>query len=274
VLFLGLPPAYESEGYDRTHMDLPPHQIELLHAVADANPRLVVVLSNGSAVTMDPWHDRVDAIVEAWLPGQAGAGAVVDVLLGRVNPSGKVAETFPLALEDTPSYVTWSGERGTVVYGEGVFIGYRWYDALRRAVRYPFGHGLSYTTFEYTDLAVTDDVRVSCTVTNTGARAGSEVVQLYVGDPDAAVRRPVRELRGFEKVTLEPGDSTRVTFELSARDFAYWDIVAGAWRREGGEFVLEVGASSRDIRLRTSIELPDDPAVPPLVPDEKLLDRP
>jgi beta-glucosidase len=244
-----------------------------------------VVLSNGAAVTMDPWHDRVDAIVEAWLPGQAGAGAVVDVLLGRVNPSGKVAETFPLAQADAPGYVTWTGERGTVLYGEGVFIGYRWYDALRRAVRYPFGHGLSYTTFAYTDLdvQVTDAdagaVRVSCTVTNTGVRAGREVVQLYVGDPDAAVRRPVRELRGFEKITLEPGESAHVIFDLDSRDFAYWDVAAdrgdgrhGAWRREGGEFVIEVGASSRDLRLRTSIELPDDPELAALVPDEALLE--
>ncbi|MFI5889607.1 beta-glucosidase [Actinoplanes sp. NPDC051513] len=285
VVFAGLPLAFEQEADDRTTLALPADQIALLGRLADlrerTGARLVVVLSNGAAVTMDPWHDRVDAIVEAWLPGQAGAGAVVDVLLGRVNPAGKVAETFPLALEDTPGYVTWTGERGTVLYGEGVFIGYRWYDALRRAVRYPFGHGLSYTTFEYADLDVetADAVRVSCTVTNTGARAGREIVQLYVGDPDAAVRRPVRELRGFEKVTLEPGESTRVCFDLAGRDFAYWDVAAdrgdgryGAWRREGGEFVIEVGASSRDIRLRTGIELPDDPGLAPLVPDERLLE--
>ncbi|GAA1889970.1 beta-glucosidase family protein [Asanoa iriomotensis] len=289
VAFAGLPLAFEQEADDRTTLALPADQVALIERLADLRERtgaaLVVVLSNGAAVTMDPWHDRVDAIVEAWLPGQAGAGAVVDVLLGRVNPSGKVAETFPLSLEDTPGYVTWTGERGTVLYGEGVFIGYRWYDALRRAVRYPFGHGLSYTTFRYTnlDVQVTDAdagvVRVSCTVTNTGARAGREVVQLYVGDPDAAVRRPVRELRGFEKITLEHDESARVTFDLESRDFAYWDIAAdtgngryGAWRREGGEFVIEVGASSRDIRLRTSIALPDDPGLAPLVPDEELLD--
>jgi beta-glucosidase len=286
VAFAGLPLAFEQEADDRTTLALPADQVALIGRLADLRERtgaaLVVVLSNGAAVTMDPWHDRVDAIVEAWLPGQAGAVAVVDVLLGRVNPSGKVAETFPLALADTPGYVTWTGERGTVLYGEGVFIGYRWYDALRRAVRYPFGHGLSYTTFTYTnlDVHVTDAgaVRVSCTVTNTGARAGREVVQLYVGDPDAAVRRPVRELRGFEKITLERDESARVTVDLDSRDFAYWDVAAdpgdgryGAWRREGGEFVIEVGASSRDIRLRTSIELPDDPGLAPLVPDEELL---
>ncbi|HEY0530265.1 MAG TPA: glycoside hydrolase family 3 C-terminal domain-containing protein [Actinoplanes sp.] len=274
VVFAGLPLAFEQEADDRTTLALPADQIELIGRLAGLPAKLVVVLSNGAAVTMDPWHDRVDAIVEAWLPGQAGAGAVVDVLLGRVNPSGKVAETFPLALEDTPGYVTWTGERGTVLYGEGVFIGYRWYDALRRAVRYPFGHGLSYTTFEYSELevSVTDTVTVSCTVTNTGTRAGREVVQLYVGDPDAAVRRPLRELRGFDKVALSPGESTRVDFPLSSRDFSYWDVAADAWRLEGGDFTIEVGASSRDIRLHTTITLPDDPTVPPLVPDEKLLE--
>jgi beta-glucosidase len=287
VVFAGLPLAFEQEADDRTTLALPTDQVALIGRLADLRERtgaaFVVVLSNGAAVTMDPWHDRVDAIVEAWLPGQAGAGAVVDVLLGRVNPSGKLAETFPLVVEDAPGHVTWTGERGTVLYGEGVFIGYRWYDALRRAVRYPFGHGLSYTTFTYTDLDVAADavagaVRVSCTVTNTGAVAGREVVQLYVGDPEAAVRRPVRELRGFEKVALSPGESTRVTFDLDSRDFAYWDVAAdrgdgrfGGWRREGGEFVIEAGASSRDIRVRTSIDLLDDPGLAPLVPDEDLL---
>ncbi|MBL7253014.1 glycoside hydrolase family 3 C-terminal domain-containing protein [Actinoplanes sp. LDG1-01] len=278
VVFAGLPLAFEQEADDRTTLALPADQAELLRRLGELPAPLVVVLSNGAAVTMDPWHDRADAIVEAWLPGQAGAGAVVDVLLGRVNPSGKVAETFPLAVEDTPGYVTWTGERGTVLYGEGVFIGYRWYDALRRPVRYPFGHGLSYTSFAYGELdvdlidAAAGAVRVSCTVTNTGRVAGREVVQLYVGDPDAAVRRPERELRGFEKVALEPGESTRVVFELSSRDFAYWDVAVDDWRREGGEFTIEVGASSRDPRLRATIELPDDPRIAPLVPDEALLD--
>jgi beta-glucosidase len=288
VAFVGLPLAFEQEADDRTTLALPADHVALLGRLADLRERtgaaLVVVLSNGAAVTMDPWHDRVDAVVEAWLPGQAGAAAVVDVLLGRVNPSGKLGETFPLAVEDTPSHLTWTGERGTVFYGEGVFIGYRWYDALRRQVRYPFGHGLSYTTFAYSDLevVVTDadagTVEVRCTVTNTGPVAGPEVVQLYVGDPDAAVRRPVRELRGFEKVPLEPGASAVVAFTLGNRDFAYWDVATdrgdgrfGAWRREGGEFVVEVGASSRDVRLRTTVELPDDPSLPPLVPDEDLL---
>jgi beta-glucosidase len=289
VAFVGLPLAFEQEADDRTTLALPADQVALLIRLADLREEtgaaLVVVLSNGVAVTMDTWHDRVDAIVEAWLPGQAGAGAVVDALFGRINPSGKIAETFPLALEDTPGYVTWTGERGTVLYGESVFIGYRWYDALRRDVRYPFGHGLSYTTFSYDHMeaAVVDAtagaVRVSCTVTNTGPVAGSEVVQLYVGDPDAAVRRPVRELRGFEKVALEPGESVLVAFSLESRDFAYWDVATergggrlGAWRREGGEFRIEIGSSSRDVRLHASLRLPDDPSIPALIPDAELLD--
>lgn len=288
LAFVGLPLAFEQEADDRTTLALPSDQVALLGRLADLRERtgaaLVVVLSNGAAVTMDPWHDRVDAILEAWLPGQAGAGAVVDVLLGRTDPGGRLSETFPLAVEDGPGYVTWTGERGTVRYGEGVFIGYRWYDALRRAVRYPFGHGLSYTTFEHRDLDVrvldpgAGEVEVSCTVVNTGARAGTEVVQVYVADPEAAVRRPVRELRGFVKVALDAGAGTRVTVRLTGRDFAYWDVAtergdggSGAWRREGGTFLVEVGASSRDIRLRAEIALPDDPTLPPLVPDADLV---
>jgi beta-glucosidase len=234
---------------------------------------------------MDPWHDRVDAIAEAWLGGQGVGTAVADALFGRTNPSGKTSESFPIAVEDTPGFPNRVGERGTVLYGEGVFIGYRWYDALRRSVRYPFGHGLSYTSFSYSDLTVdvvdaeAGSVIVAATVQNSGDRAGAEVVQLYVGDPDAEVHRPVRELRGFEKVRLEPGEAARVSFALENRDFAYWDAAAvrtdgrtGLWRREGGEFRVEVGASSRDIRLSASIELPDDPEIPPLVPDAELID--
>ncbi|WP_439901385.1 beta-glucosidase family protein [Microbacterium azadirachtae] len=289
VVFAGLPLSYEQEANDRDTLALPADQVALIQRMADVrektDARLVVVLSNGSPVTMDPWHDRVDAVLEAWLGGQAVGSAVADVLFGRTNPSGKLAETFPLALEDTPGFPNWLGERGTVLYGEGVFIGYRWYDALRREVLYPFGHGLSYTTFGYSDLHVdfvdaeAGRVAVTCTVTNTGDVAGQEIVQLYVGDPDAEVQRPLRELRGFEKVKIEAGESTRVRFELMNRDFAYWDSAAvrpdgktGLWRREGGEFRIEVGASSRDIRLSESIILSDDPSIPPLVPDAELLD--
>ncbi|MFF2053503.1 beta-glucosidase [Leifsonia sp. NPDC058194] len=289
VVFAGLPLSYEQEANDRDSLDLPADQVALISRLADVRERtgasLTVVLSNGSPVSLDPWHDRVDAIVEAGLSGQGTGHAVADVLFGRANPSGKLAETYPLAVEDTPGFPNWIGERGTVLYGEGVFIGYRWYDALNRRVRYPFGHGLSYTTFSYGDLSVdvvdaaAARVEVALTVRNDGARAGAEIVQLYVGDPDAEVHRPVRELRGFEKVLIEPGESARVAFSLESRDFAYWDSAAlrpdgrpGLWRREGGEFRIAVGASSRDIRLTAAIELPDDPSIPPLVPDAGLID--
>ncbi|MGN6427422.1 MAG: beta-glucosidase [Leifsonia sp.] len=287
VVFAGLPLSSEQEANDRETLDLPADQVALITRLADVRERtgasLTVVLSNGSPVSMDPWHDRVDGIVEAWLSGQGTGHAVAEVLFGRANPSGRLAETFPCAVEDTPGFPNWIGERGTVLYGEGVFIGYRWYDALHRAVRYPFGHGLSYTTFAYADLDVdvidasAGRVRVALTVTNTGERAGAEIVQLYVGDPDAEVHRPVRELRGFEKVRLEPGASAWVSFDLQSRDFAYWDSAAarhdgrtGLWRREGGDFRIEVGASSRDIRVMAVIRLPDDPDIPPLIPDAAL----
>ncbi|WP_448058581.1 beta-glucosidase [Cellulomonas hominis] len=276
LAYVGLPLSSEVEAADRTTLALPADHVALLDRLAGLDVPVVVVLSAGSAVTMDPWHDRVDAILQTWLPGQAGAGAVVDVLFGRANPSGRLAETFPVALTDTPGYVTFPGERGTVTYGEGVFIGYRWYDTLARAVRYPFGHGLSYTTFAYAglDVTVTDadagDVRVSLTVTNTGDRDGAEVVQVYVGDLAATVHRPVRELKGFAKVHLAAGESRGVEVELVGRDFAWFDVVAGGWRREAGEFRVEVGASSRDIRLVATVTLPDDPTQPPLVPDDRI----
>ncbi|MBN9175229.1 MAG: glycoside hydrolase family 3 C-terminal domain-containing protein [Microbacterium sp.] len=289
VVFAGLPLSFEQEANDRDSLALPPDQVALLTRLAGvrarSGARLVVVLSNGAPITMDPWHDGVDAVLEAWLGGQAVGGAIADALFGRITPSGKTAETFPLAVADTPGQPAWTGERGVVLYGEGVFIGYRWYAALHRGVRYPFGHGLSYTTFAYSDLSVevvdedAAEVTVACTVTNVGVRAGAEIVQLYVGDPEAAVHRPLRELRGFEKRRMAPGESVRVSFRLRNRDFAYWDEAVdrgdgrhGAWRREGGAFRIDVGASSRDIRLTTDIELPDDAALPALIPDAALLE--
>ncbi|MEU4985358.1 glycoside hydrolase family 3 C-terminal domain-containing protein [Streptomyces sp. NPDC021969] len=274
VLFLGLPPSYESEGYDRAHMDLPAHQIALLDAVVDANPRTVVVLSNGSVVTLAPWHDRVPAVLEAWLLGQAGGSAVADLLLGEANPSGKLAETLPLRYEDTPTVGTFPGEFGRVRYAEGPLIGYRWYDTRRLPVAYPFGHGLSYTTFAYSDVCATvrtdgDDPRVdvTLTVTNTGERAGAETVQLYVTDPEASVHRPEQELRAFARVFLEAGRSERVTMTLTRRAFAFWHEIAGRWVVEGGTFGLRLGASSRDIRLETAVELRGDAFTLPLTAD-------
>ncbi len=273
VVFLGLPASFESEGFDRCHMDLPANQLALLAAVAGVHDDVVVVLSNGSVVGMSGWQQQASAILEMWLGGQAAGGAVSDLLLGRANPSGRLAETVPLRLEDNPSYLNFPGEEGHVRYGEGVFAGYRHYDAVAAAVGYPFGHGLSYTTFDYSDLelavsgsAERDDLRaaVALTVTNTGDRAGHEVVQVYVGDPVASVRRPQRELKAFAKVAIDPGERRRVQLSLDGRDFSFWSASARRWRVEGGRFDIAVGASSRDIRLTASVDLAGDGFRPPL----------
>jgi beta-glucosidase len=284
VLFLGLPAAAESEGYDRSSMDLPAPQIALVAAIADANPNLVVVLSNGSVVTLDPWQDRVKAVLEGWLLGQAGGSATADLLTGAVNPSGRLGETIPMRFEDNPAIGNFPGEAGVVRYGEGLLIGYRWYDAHRTAVAYPFGHGLGYTTFSYTDLgtevvedSATPRVVVTATVTNTGDRAGTETVQVYVTDPEAAVHRPEQELRGFARLTLEPGGSQQVRIELDARAFAYWDVSRGRFVVEGGEFGIRVAASSRDVRLVGEVVLAGEALTPPVAIDstvEQLLAHP
>jgi beta-glucosidase len=269
VAFLGLPGADESEGFDRDHMDLPANQTALLARLAEANPRVVVVLANGSAVRLSDWDQHARSVLECWLSGQAAGGAVADLLLGAANPCGRLAETLPLRLEDTPCHLNFPGEAGHVRYGEGVFVGYRGYDALDREVSYPFGHGLSYTTFEYADLQarvsgrVEDGdlvVEVSCRVVNTGSRRGKEVVQLYVGDPEASVARPPRELRAFAKVDLDAGQSETVTFRLQARDLSYWSTLAADWVLEAGAFTLAIGASSRDLRLSATIDV-DGPAL-------------
>jgi beta-glucosidase len=268
VAFLGLPAAAESEGFDRDHMDLPANQTALVARLADANPKLAVVLANGSAVRLSDWDQHAKAVLECWLPGQAAGGATADLLLGVANPSGRLAETLPLRLEDTPSYLNFPGEAGHVRYGEGIFVGYRGYDQLDRQVSYPFGHGLSYTSFDYADLTTNLTGRhqdgdlmvdVACRVTNTGDRRGREVVQLYVGDPQASVARPVRELKAFTKLDLEPGQSTTVSFALTARDLSYWSTRHHDWVLEGGEFELAVGASSRDLRLTTTIDIDAPP---------------
>ncbi|MCF2526160.1 glycoside hydrolase family 3 C-terminal domain-containing protein [Yinghuangia soli] len=274
VVFLGLPASYESEGYDRTHINLPAQQVALLDAVADANPNVVVVLANGSVVTVSPWQDRAKALLEAWLLGQAGGTAIADLLLGTANPSGRLAETIPVKFADNPAVGNFPGSFGTVRYGEGLLIGYRWYDARELPVAYPFGHGLSYTSFEYRDLTasvVADgaEPRVSVTVTvaNTGDRAGTETVQVYVADPEATVHRPEQELRAFARVTLEPGQSETVTLELGRRAFAFWHEAVRTWVVEGGVFDIRVGSSSRDIRAEASVELTGDAVVLPLRAD-------
>jgi beta-glucosidase len=221
-------------------------------------------------VRLSDWEQHARAILECWLSGQAAGGAVADLLLGVANPSGRLAETLPLRLQDNTSYLNFPGEAGHVRYGEGIFVGYRGYDALDFQVSYPFGHGLSYTTFGYADLnaSVTGrpsegdlSVTVTCRVTNTGDRRGKEVVQLYVGDPEASVARPVRELKAFTKVELDPGESTDAGFTLTARDLSYWSTKDNRWVLEGGAFDIALGASSRDLRLTVTVQV-DAPPLP------------
>lgn len=261
VIAAGLPDSYESEGFDRTGIDLPEGHNRLIAAIAAAQPRCAVVLMNGSAVAM-PWAASVPAIVEGWLGGQAGGGALADVLTGRVNPSGKLSESFPVRLEDTPAYLSFPGRDGEAIYGEGVFTGYRYYDAKKVAPLFPFGHGLSYTTFAYTairaDQTQIDDeaaTRVHVTVRNTGKRAGREVVQLYVGERAPRVRRPDRELRHFAKVELAPGEEKTVTFALTRRDFAYWDSRIHDWAVKSGTFDVQAGGSSRVLPLALALDV-------------------
>ena len=265
VLFLGLPDAYESEGYDRTHMKMPAIQEKLLNAVADVQKNTVVVLHNGSPVEM-PWIDRIPAVLEAYLGGQAAGGAVVDLLFGAVSPCGKLAETFPLKLEDNPSYLNFPGFRDEVTYAEGIYVGYRYYDRKKMDVLFPFGHGLTYTTFRYDDLKLTSDtfrpgekLTVSVKVTNTGKMAAKEIVQFYVRPDHAGKDRPVRELKGFGKIFLQPGESGTVTVELDDRSFAYWAEEIHDWFVEGGKYVIEAAASSRDIRLSADVNVENKP---------------
>ena len=267
VVFLGLPARLESEGYDRDDIDLPAAQLDLLDAVVAANAKTVVVRSNCGVVAL-PFAGRVPAILEGWLLGQAGGGATADVLFGDVNPSAKLTETIPLRLEDSPAYLDFPGEFSHVRYGEGLFVGYRWYDARRMEVAFPFGHGLSYTTFAYGDAtaAVTadGDVEVQIAVTNTGDRAGREVVQVYTSLPGGTVQRPVRELKAFASVELQPRETRTVALTVRRADLAYWDVRLDGWVVEGGEYVVEVAASSRDIRSAARVEIAGDEVTVPL----------
>ncbi len=254
VIFAGMPKGYETEGRDRPHMRLPGAQDALIRAVAKVNPRTVVVLNVGAPVEM-PWIDDVPAVVLAYYPGQEGGRAVARVLTGAVNPSGKLPVTFPKRYEDNPTYLTYPGGR-KVYYGEGIFVGYRYYDAKKIEPLFPFGHGLSYTTFAYNDLVlpervkVGEPVEVQVTVTNTGNVAGQEVVQLYVHDEEASLPRPPKELKGFAKIALAPGESKTVRFTLDRRAFAFYDPHNEAWTVEPGAFTVLIGSSSRDIRLK------------------------
>lgn len=255
VVFAGLPDSFETEGCDRDTMALPEDQNALIEAVAAATPNVVVVLHGGSAMEL-PWIQRVKAVLYMHLGGSDVGEATVKLLYGEENPGGRLAETWPLRLEDNPSYLNFPGEEGIVNYAEDIFIGYRYYDKKKMEVLFPFGHGLSYTRFAYSDFALsaetmddTEELLVSCTVQNIGETAGSEVVQLYVGDVESSVRRPVRELKGFERVDLTPGEKKNVSFRLSKRAFAYYEPKIHDWFVENGAFCIEIGASSRDIRL-------------------------
>lgn len=273
VVFLGLAEHQESEGFDREHIELPAEQLDLLAAVVRAQPRTVVVLSHGGVLRLAPVAELAPAVLDGALLGQAGGGAVADVLFGRVNPSGRLGETVPVRLQDTPAYLNFPGENSAVLYGEGLYVGYRWYDARDMEVAFPFGHGLSYTSFAYSDLELEEDgagITAHLTVTNTGDRAGREVVQFYVAKPDSAVSRAPRELKGFTGVTLEPGRSERVSVLLSREDLAYWEVRADRWVVEGGEYVVSAGASSRDLRATAAIAVEGDALRLPVTLDSTL----
>ena len=277
VIFAGLPDLYESEGYDRTHLDLPSYQNILIEEVVKVQPNTVVVLHNGSPILM-PWADKVKGILEVYLGGQAVGEATVNLLYGKVNPSGKLAETFPLRLQDNPSYYNFPGTNRTVTYQEGIFIGYRYYDAKEMDVLYPFGFGLSYTKYAYSNLRMqvlrteadgenilaegeykansktihmddTEKLRVTVTIKNIGNYSGKEIVQLYVRQRDASVIRPPKELKGFEKVALEPGEEKDVTFLLDNRSFAYYSTERNDWYVESGQYDILIAKSSREIEL-------------------------
>jgi beta-glucosidase len=267
VVFLGLPETHESEGFDRSGIDLPADQIELLDAVAAVQPRTVVVLVHGGVVGLAPVLAHAGGLLDAALAGQGGGAAIADVLYGQVNPSGKLAETVPVRLADSPAYLNFPGEYGHVRYGEGIFVGYRWYDARDLAVTFPFGHGLSYTSFDYRDLAAVardGGIAVRLTITNTGERAGREVAQFYVGLPSSRVARPPRQLAGFASVQLDPGEMATVEVLLERDDLTYWDVRVDDWVLEGGDYQVEAGSSSRDIRLTATVPLPGDPVDLPL----------
>ncbi len=258
LVLVGYDGAWESEGADRPHMDLPGQQDDLIRAVAAANPRTVVIVNAGAPVSM-PWADEVAAILQVWFPGMEGGNAIADVLFGDEDPSGRLPTTFPRRLEDSPAYPYYPGEDGVVRYQEGLLVGYRHYDTVGIEPRFCFGHGLSYTRFEYANLRVQaqDDqhVRVHVDVANVGARPGREVVQVYVRRPDSATDRPDKELRDFAKLELEPGQTRTVSFDLPARAFAHWDTQRKAWHVEPGPREIVVGSSSRDLRQSARVDL-------------------
>jgi beta-glucosidase len=278
LLYIALPHFKESEGYDRADLDLTEQQVGLIKAVGRVQPKTIVILNNGAPVDMRTWLDHTAAVLEAWMMGQAGGGAIADVLFGKVNPSGKLAETFPLKLADTPAYINYPGGNGRVYYGEGLFIGYRYYDAKEIPVLFPFGYGLSYSTFEYSSPKVSsknfrdvDGLTVSVDVTNTGKLAGQEVVQVYVHDHKSGLVRPPRELKGFAKIELQPGETRTVTIALDFRSFAYYNPAYKGWITEEGEFDILIGSSSADIRFTETVTLESSLDLPCLLDNESTI---
>lgn len=267
VIFAGLPESFESEGYDRSHMRLPECQNRLITEILKVQPNTVIVLHNGSPVEM-PWLGEIKGLLETYLGGQAGGAAAANILYGKINPSGKLAETMPLKLSDNPSYLNFGGGE-KVEYREGIFVGYRYYDTKEMDVAFPFGYGLSYTTFAYSNLKLSmenptekDTVMVYADVTNTGKSAGKEVVQLYIRDLTGSAIRPEKELKGFEKVFLEPGETKTVTMELNKRSFAWYNTELHDWFAASGDYEILVGASSRDIRLTETLHLNSSQRLP------------
>ncbi len=261
VIFAGLPDSFESEGYDRKHLDMPDYQNRLISAIADVQKNVIVVLHNGAPIVM-PWLKEVAGVLECYLGGEAVGEATADVLFGKVNPSGRLPETFPLRIEDTPAYPYYGVERNDVHYREGVLVGYRYYNTMKRAVQFPFGYGLSYTTFAYSDLQLdresmqdTDSVQVSVRVKNTGSTPGKEVVQLYVAAPTVDFIRPVRELRAFAKVALQAGEETTVTFELAKRDFAYWNTNRNDWHVLTGDYGIQICENAAEVLLEEKLHI-------------------
>jgi len=278
LLYISLPGYKESEGYDRKDLDLTGQQVALIQAVTKVQPRTVVILNNGSAVAMSEWLEGAAAVLEAWMMGQAGGGAIADILFGKVNPSGKLSETFPLNLVSTPAYLNYPGGHGEVRYGEGIFIGYRYYDAKETPVLFPFGHGLSYTTFTYSNPKVsasvfrdTDGLTVSVDVTNTGKVPGKETVQVYIHDRESGLLRPPKELKGFAKVELQPGQTKTVTIPLNFRSFAYYHPAYKRWITEDGDFDILIGASAADIRCTETVRLQSTLDLPSLLDRESTI---
>ncbi|MCP4755855.1 MAG: glycosyl hydrolase [Proteobacteria bacterium] len=262
IVFARLGHDVETEGYDRTHLSLSGQQLKLIKQVAAVQPNTIVVVTNGSAIDFRDWIGDVKAVLEVWQGGQGMGRAAADIVFGKVNPSGKLSETFPLKLADEPSHIGPPNDLNEMVYGEGLFIGYRYYDKKEKDVLFPFGYGLSYTTFDYSDLKLdqerigeTDSLQVSFKVKNTGAVAGSEVAQVYVSDRESRLVRPLQELKGFAKVRLDTGQEKEVALTLIPRDFQYYDPTFKAWVSETGDFEVRIGASSRDIRLEGAVQM-------------------